>query len=72
MHKTIRLAPLTYTWQGGKYADVKRDGEANAHAVIEVDPPTMASFYLAVANHNSPPRHPDFRIVETASPRRAA
>lgn len=52
MHKTIRLAPLTYTWQGGKYADVKRDGEANAYTVIEVNPPTLANFWLAVANHD--------------------
>lgn len=48
---TIRLGHLVYTWQGGPYADVKRDGDSNAYAVIEVLPPSDAAFVDAAVEH---------------------
>jgi hypothetical protein len=53
MTRTITIGPFTYTWQGGKYADVKYTDEANAFDVVEVPGRTDNGFFAAAFDHAS-------------------
>ena len=68
MTHTIEIAALTYTWQGGKYADVKHAASVNAHEEVEVELRTEVGFMVAAMQHAAQRMSELQAITETLDP----